>query len=58
MEIVGIILVVGLIAYALWRQISDNLTKRCPNCGKRIPDRAAFCPHCNYRFREVPRPQA
>jgi predicted amidophosphoribosyltransferase len=56
MEIVGAVLVIGLIGFALWKQINDNLTKQCPNCRKRIPDKAAVCPHCAYRFREVPRP--
>ena len=55
MEIVGWVIFVVLGGYALWRQVADNLTRDCPNCGQRIKQKAALCPFCAYRFREVPR---
>jgi|GEM_PF-2605693 len=27
------------------------LTKRCPSCKEKIPDRAVFCPNCGYSFK-------
>lgn len=50
MEILGAAFVIGLIGYALFRQVNDNLTKQCPKCGQRIKDRAALCPFCGYPF--------
>uniref|UniRef100_A0A7V1EJ06 Zinc-ribbon domain-containing protein n=1 Tax=candidate division WOR-3 bacterium TaxID=2052148 RepID=A0A7V1EJ06_UNCW3 len=27
------------------------LTKRCPSCREKIPDKVVFCPHCGYSFK-------
>lgn len=57
MQILGTVLVVGLILFALFRQVTTNLTKQCPSCAQRIKDKAAVCPFCSYRFVGVPKPR-
>jgi RNA polymerase subunit RPABC4/transcription elongation factor Spt4 len=51
--------IVGLIIYLIVRneefprRIGDELTQSCPSCGKAVPQRFAFCPHCGTRLKAV-----
>ena len=43
-------IVVGLLLAAIVIHVRENLTKNCPTCAKRVPDKAALCPFCGHQF--------
>lgn len=51
MEVAGGIIVAVLFVYALVRQVMENLTIDCPQCGQRIKQKAIICPFCRHQFR-------
>lgn len=55
MEGLAVVVVIGLIGFALFRTVWDGLRKNCPRCGQRIKQAASVCPFCDYRFRMIPR---
>ena len=46
--IVGVIFF-ALLGYAIWRQVAENMTIQCPECGKRIKQKARRCPYCGHQ---------
>lgn len=50
LEVVGGFAIAALFVYALFRQVSENMTRQCPECDKRISTKAKVCPYCGTRF--------
>lgn len=50
---------IGLLIYLIVRndesavQIAAGLTDSCPGCGKAVPQKFTFCPHCGIRIKAV-----
>ena len=50
---------IGLIIYLIVRteefsrQLGAELTQNCPACGKVVPQKYAFCPHCGTKLKAV-----
>jgi hypothetical protein len=50
METLGVVFLVVVIGYALFRHVVDGMTRSCPRCRQRIKHQASVCPFCGQRF--------
>ena len=50
MEVVAGFAVAALVVYALIIQVRENMTKKCPQCRKKVPSKAQVCPFCAHGF--------
>ena len=55
-----IVIITGIIGLIIWLVVrppiggknEKSLERRCPNCGRVIPDDARACPYCSKKFEE------
>ena len=50
-----IVILLGLIGLIIWLVVRGEKSKpsrKCPNCGRDIPEDARSCPYCNKKFEE------
>lgn len=45
-EVIAGFAIAALFVYAVFRQIGENMTRQCPECGKRLSTKAKVCPYC------------
>lgn len=56
-----IVIILGLIGLIIWLVVRGGTGagkpsgRRCPNCGREIPEDALTCPYCGKKFNEFPK---
>lgn len=53
MEILALVVILGALAYILYRWNARKNQIHCPNCGRRIDLYAEECPYCGYQKGEA-----